>query len=68
MKTFEEWMDQVDKLGIAQGIFDPPGTVFLCQGSRPRRPNKGEDGLFFELFQSGVPVEYAIGEALVADE
>lgn len=66
--TFEKWIDAVDKLGIKEGIFDKPDARFLCPGSKPRRPYTGIDGVFFELFASGVPVEFALGEALVEQD
>jgi hypothetical protein len=65
--TFESWLAKVDEIGIREGVFDSPAARFLCPGTLPRRPYAGRDGIFFELFESGVPAELAIGEALAAD-
>jgi hypothetical protein len=65
---FDKWMDRVEQIGIEEGIFDPPEMRFACPASGPRRPYRGEDGLFFQLWQSGVPCQMAIGEALVEQD
>ena len=65
---FDEWMDAVDKIGIRERIFDAPDARFLCPGSKPRRPYRGQDGVFYELWQSGVPAEFALGEAMVEQD
>jgi hypothetical protein len=65
--TFEAWMKQVDVLGVREGVFDPPDAKYLCPGSKPRRPYTGKDGVFYELWESGVPIGMALGEALAAD-
>ena len=59
--TFERWMEAVEKIGIRERIFDRPDLRFLCPGSKPRRPYTGADGAFYQLWEDGVPAEFAIG-------
>jgi hypothetical protein len=66
--TFDKWMAKVDALGIKLHIFDKPDVHFLCPGSKPRRPYTGTDGVFYQLWEDGVPVEFALGEALVEQD
>jgi hypothetical protein len=66
--SFGQWMKEVDKIGIKERIFDKPGTVFLCSGSRVRRPYTGVDGVFYELWSSGCSPQQALGEALVEQD
>ena len=68
MTDWDLWMDEVDRLGVEAGVFDPPHLVTACSGSRPRRPYRGEEGMFRLLFNSGVPASMALGEALTEDD
>lgn len=67
-ERFARWLEKVDAIGQREGFFDPPGLGFACPGSHARRPYAGEDGIFRQLFESGVPPEFAIGEALAAED
>jgi hypothetical protein len=66
--TFDEWMQKVDELGIAEGMFDRPDVKYLCPGNAPRRPYRGKDGVWFQLFENGVPPAFALGEAMVEQD
>jgi hypothetical protein len=65
---FDRWMDRVEEQGIEEGIFDPRDIKFACPATRARHPYRGEDGLFFQLWQSGVSWQMALGEALVEQD
>ena len=67
MVTFAKWMQQVDELGQQERFFDAPDVQFLCPGAQVRRPYTGEDGFFFEAYQSGMSPRQALGEALVVE-
>ena len=61
-------MAEVDRLGKKEGVFDPPDIRFACPMTRARRPHTGTDGVFYELWASGVPPQFALGEALVEQD
>lgn len=66
-RKFLRWLAKVDRIGQREHIFDKPGVRFLCPGSKARRPYFREDGAFYELWASGCPPEFAIGEALAME-
>jgi hypothetical protein len=67
-RNFKQWMDAVDSIGTAEGIFDRPEHHPLCSGSEYRRPYRGEDGIWFDLYKSGMTPRQALGEAFVEQD
>jgi hypothetical protein len=66
--NFEKWFAEIDRLGVAEAIFDPSEARFLCPGSKARRPYAGDDGFFRSAFDSGMTPQQALGEALVEQD
>ena len=66
--TFKQWFESLDKLGIKERLFDKSDIILICPGSHIRRPYGGNDGFFFQCFESGMTPRQALGESMVEQD